>query len=91
MAATKDGNALGGLLGEFLGTDLTAVVVVCGACDQHQAMAQVVVYEAGPGWVARCRGCAEVVLKVAVIREELVLDLRGAATLRMAAPAQAPR
>jgi hypothetical protein len=81
-----DGNCLGGLLAEYLGTDLTTALVTCAACSQSQALAQVIVYEAGPGVVARCRGCAEVVLRAAVIRQELVLDLRGA-LLRVSGPA----
>lgn len=78
-----DGNALGGLLGAFLGVDLTSAQVVCTACDRHQAVAQLVVYDAGAGMVARCRGCSEVVVRAAVIRNDLVLDLRGATTLRI--------
>lgn len=86
MTTPKDGNVLGGLLGEYLGVDLTASLLVCASCEQPQAMAQVVVYEAGPGLVARCRGCSEILLRAAVIREELVLDLRGAASVRLTAP-----
>jgi uncharacterized protein DUF6510 len=78
-----DGNALGGLLGTFLGLDLTSAQVICTTCDREQIVAQLVVYAAGPGSVARCRGCSEVVVRAAVIRDDLVLDLRGTRTLRI--------
>ena len=78
-----DGNALGGLLGTFLGLDLTSARVICAACDRQQVVAQLVVYDAGAGTVARCRGCSEVMVRAAVIRNELVLDLRGTRSLRI--------
>jgi hypothetical protein len=81
---TKDGNVLGGLLGEVFGVDLTAGEVTCAACTRVSVVADLVVYDAGPGITARCRGCGEVMLRAARIRTEVVLDLRGTGLLRVA-------
>jgi len=79
-----DGNVLGGPLGEAFGVELTASRVACAACTRVAVVADLVVYDAGPGWVARCRGCGEVMLRVARLRDEVVLDLRGTGLLRVA-------
>jgi hypothetical protein len=79
-----DGNVLGGLLGEAFGVELTASRVACAGCTRVAVVADLVVYDAGPGLVGRCRGCGEVMLRVARIRDEVVLDLRGTGLLRVA-------
>jgi hypothetical protein len=84
-----DGNVLAGRLGEVFGVDVTTAVVVCVGCTREQAIAELVVYDAGMGATARCRGCGAVVLRATRIRDDVVLDLRGARTLRGALPAAA--
>jgi Family of unknown function (DUF6510) len=79
-----DGNVLGGLLGEAFGVELTASRVSCAGCSRVAVVADLVVYDAGPGLVGRCRGCGEVMLRVARVRDEVVLDLRGTSLLRVA-------
>jgi len=81
-----DGNVLGGPLAEAFGAELTASRVTCAACTRVAVVADLVVYDAGPGLVARCRGCGQVMLRVARLRDEMVLDLRGTRLLRMALP-----
>ena len=78
-----DGNVLGGPLGEVFGVDLTASRVSCAGCARVAVVADLVVYDAGPGLVARCRGCGEVMLRVARLRDDMVLDLRGTGLLRV--------
>jgi len=75
--APVDGNALAGMLLEALGADLTASEVTCAGCSRTRVVADLVVYDRGPGVTARCRGCGDVVLRVARIRSELVVDIRG--------------
>jgi hypothetical protein len=79
----KDGNVLGGVLGEVFGVDLTASSMTCASCARVAVVADLVVYDVGPGITARCRGCGQVVLRAAHIREEVVLDLRGVGLLRV--------
>lgn len=84
--APLDGNGLGGVLGAFLGVDVTDAILVCDGCGRQQVLAALVVFGAGPGGVARCRGCSHVMLRVAEIRDELVVDLRGTTRLRLRRP-----
>ena len=79
-----DGNVLGGPLGEVFGVELTASRVACAGCARVAVVADLVVYDAGPGLVGRCRGCGEVMLCLARVRDEMVLDLRGTRLLRVA-------
>jgi hypothetical protein len=78
-----DGNVLGGPLGEVFGVDLTASRVACAGCARVAVVADLVVYDAGPGLVGRCRGCGEVMLRLARMRDEMVLDVRGTSLLRV--------
>lgn len=52
-----DGNAIGGLLLSVFGSEQTNVVVTCAHCGAGGALAECVVYHAGPGIVVRCRSC----------------------------------
>jgi hypothetical protein len=79
-----DGNALAGPLGEIFGIEVTSAIVACAGCGRRQAVAELVVFVSGMGWVARCRGCGDVMLRAAQVRSEVVLDLRGCSTLRVA-------
>ena len=80
---TLDGNVLGGPLGEVFGVDVTAGEVTCATCTRVAVVADLVVYDAGPGVTARCRGCGEVMLRATRIRSEILLDLRGTRLLRV--------
>ena len=82
-----DGNVLAGVLGEVFGVDVTAALVSCEGCGRQQAVAELVVYDAGMGATARCRGCGAVVLRAVQIRSEVVLDLRGSRVMRVPLPA----
>jgi hypothetical protein len=76
-----DGNAIGGLLVELFGAELTAARSVCGACGTAAPVAELAVYVRGPGTVVRCRACGAVLMVVATVRGVACVDLRGAAEL----------
>jgi hypothetical protein len=57
-----DGNAIADDLRGAFGVDLTAATCVCGACGMSSVVAEAIVYMRGPGRVARCRGCSELLL-----------------------------
>ena len=59
-----DGNAIGGLLLEVFGAELTAATGTCAHCGAVAQVAELVVYLEAPGTVVRCRGCGEVVLRL---------------------------
>jgi len=76
-----DGNAIGGLLLELFGTEMTTAVSVCGGCGATAPMAETVVYLRAPGTVVRCRNCGAVLMVVVKRREQHCVDLLGLADL----------
>jgi hypothetical protein len=76
-----DGNAIGGLLHEIFGTDMTTATGVCGNCGASSKVAELVVYLNAPGTVVRCRSCSSVLMVLARIRDKTCVDLRGLAAL----------
>ena len=76
-----DGNAIGGLLMELFGTEMTAAVAVCGTCGATGPMAETVVYLRAPGTVVRCRSCGAVLMVVVRHRLQHCVDLLGLADL----------
>ena len=55
-----DGNAIGGLLIEVFGTEMTAATSTCGFCGASGPVAELAVYRPGLGTVVRCRHCQNV-------------------------------
>ena len=78
-----DGNAIGGLLLEVFGTDLTASLGVCASCGAEGQLATLDVYVHAPGIVGRCRSCEAVMLKIVRSGDRTWLDLRGTRTLQI--------
>jgi Family of unknown function (DUF6510) len=76
-----DGNAIGGLLREVFGTEMTAAVGVCGSCGATGPVAETVVYVRTPGTVVRCRTCGAVLMVVVSRRGQNCVDLLGLAAL----------
>jgi hypothetical protein len=74
-----DGNAIAGDLLEVFGVDLTAAMCVCAACGMSSVIAEAIVYRGGPGRVARCRGCSELLFVLVTIRDVTCVDRRGIA------------
>lgn len=72
-----DGNAIAGALHETLGADMTVAAGTCAHCQTVTIMAELVVYPAGPGMVARCPTCAGVVIVVVEARGAPRLHLSG--------------
>ena len=50
-----DGNAIGGLLIEVFGAEMTTAVGTCVYCGDTGPVAELVVYRPGLGTVVRCR------------------------------------
>jgi hypothetical protein len=77
-----DGNAIGGLLHEVFGTEMTTAEATCGHCGSTAQVAEAVVYVRAPGTVMRCRTCTSV-LAVVVRRQEMnCVDMSGLAALQ---------
>ena len=78
-----DGNALAGDFLEVFGIDLTAATCACASCGASGYVAEAVVYMGGPGRVARCRRCGELLFVLVTIRDITCTDLRGVVGLQM--------
>jgi hypothetical protein len=81
MMDPVDGNALGGLLTEVLGADMTAVPGTCGSCGWRGVVAQLIVYRDTPGTVVRCRSCTAVLMVFGGRPAMRCVDLSGLASL----------
>lgn len=81
MMKALDGNAIGGLLIEIFGAEMTTATAVCDHCGAVAAVAEVVVYLEAPGTVVRCRSCNTVLMVVVDVRGTKCVDLRGLASL----------
>ena len=63
-----DGNAIGGLLREVFGGEMTAAQGCCASCGTVDAIATLRVYRCGMGDVARCPACETVILVISALR-----------------------
>jgi DNA-directed RNA polymerase subunit RPC12/RpoP len=78
-----DGNAIGGLMHEVFGREMTDAAGTCANCGATGPVAQAVVYLDAPGTVVRCRNCSSVLMVFARVRERNCVDLRGLAALEV--------
>jgi hypothetical protein len=76
-----DGNAIGGLLQEVFGTEMTGAASVCGTCGDARPVAELVVYLQAPGTVVRCRTCDSVLMVFVKAHGRTCVDLLGLAAL----------
>ncbi|HET7554038.1 MAG TPA: DUF6510 family protein [Gaiellaceae bacterium] len=80
---TLDGNAIGGLLLELFGVELTAAPCVCAGCGAREEVARLDVYVDCPGVVVRCRHCQSVMITIVRDRERARVDLSGTRGLEL--------
>jgi hypothetical protein len=81
-----DGNAIGGVLGEIFGREMTVAVGVCGSCGATGPVAELHVYMRAPGIVVRCKQCESVLLKIVQSDTRIWLDLGGLRTMQFDTP-----
>jgi ribosomal protein S27E len=86
MTAHLDGNVLGGALGELFAVDLTTAMAECAGCGDRAAMAQAMVYADGPGMVARCAVCGQVIMRLVRGEDRAWVAMRGIRSLEVALP-----
>jgi len=77
-----DGNAIGGLLQEVFGEDMTMAIGTCNACGAAGPLGATHVYRAA-GVVIRCPRCDGVLGKIVQNGPRIWLDLRGIRTLEI--------
>ena len=76
-----DGNAIGGLLIDVFGAEMTATASICGTCGATRPVAELVVYRQAPGTVVRCRTCSSVLMVFVKAHGVTGVDLSGLASL----------
>ena len=88
MGSMYDGNVLAGPLSEVFAVDATIAVARCRGCGRSSVVAELAVYGPGPGLVARCPGCEDILLRVVRTPDSIWVDLGGMSSLRL--PDRAP-
>jgi hypothetical protein len=83
MSMHLDGNAAAGLLAEVFTVEATTAVVTCASCGGSMRLGEAIAYVSDMGTVVRCATCAEVLIRAAEIRERIMLDMRGAASIAL--------
>ncbi len=80
-----DANAVGGMLREAFGVEMTVIVCRCAHCGNRAQVGSLRAYGlGGPGVVLRCSVCAGIVVRLMRRADSSYLvDARGAAYLRM--------
>jgi hypothetical protein len=76
-----DGNAIGGLLIDVFGTEMTTASSTCATCGARRPVAELVVYRRAPGTVVRCRTCGSVLMVLVRHRDMTGVDVSGLADL----------
>jgi Family of unknown function (DUF6510) len=76
-----DGNAIGGLLLEVFGAEMTTATGTCVNCGASSQVAELAVYRQAPGTVVRCRTCGSILMVFVQVHGMTCVDLRGLATL----------
>ena len=76
-----DENGAAGDFSNLFAVDVTAAEGQCAHCGAIRRFAQAHLYIGGPGLVARCADCDNVLLRLVNARQRVLLDLRGMAYL----------
>ncbi len=79
-----DGNALGGMMLEMFGVEMTAAPTACAHCGTENEMGALHAFTQAPGIVLRCPTCKQIMVRVVQTPDALYLDARGAVYLRVA-------
>ncbi len=80
-----DGNAIGGLLQELFGTDLTGTPRGCQSCGTVHPIGAHRLYR-GAGLVLRCPTCGDLALRIVTLPDRHVLHLEGTWRIEILAP-----
>ena len=84
--AMYDGNAMAGPLSEVFAVEVTTAVGRCRSCGTSSRVATLRVYGPDPGFVGRCPGCEDVLMRIVRTPEALWLDLSGMSALQISMP-----
>ena len=80
-----DGNAIGGVLYQVFGGEMTMAQAQCRYCGDRGPLAECEVYLGGPGVVVRCRLCHNIEIVLVEVRGTMCVDLGGLSDLELPA------
>jgi hypothetical protein len=78
-----DGNAIGGLMLELFGVEMTTARSICRSCGAVEPVARLDVYMDAPGTVVRCLHCKSVVIRIVRAPGRTWLDLSGLSSVEL--------
>lgn len=81
-----DGNAIAGLLSEFLAGEPTTAVTVCNTCGDRAVLAQSIVYRRTPDTEVRCSSCEDVLFTIVTRDHDQTIMFNSLRLLRTARP-----
>jgi hypothetical protein len=76
-----DGNAIAGFMLDVFGVEMTDATATCASCRTAGPLGELTVYLGGPGTVARCRHCDNVLMVFVKIRGVVCVDALGIAAM----------
>ncbi len=79
-----DGNAAAGVLAEVFALETTTAIVTCAGCGGSGPLGAAVVYATEMGTVVRCANCDQPLIRAAEIRDRVMVDMRGTASMALA-------
>lgn len=79
-----DGNAVGGMMYEIFGVEMTAAPTECATCGASHEMGGLLAFMQAPGIVMRCPICQSVMVRMVRTPDAIFIDARGAAYVRIA-------
>ena len=80
-----DGNAVGGLLREVFGLEVTSAGSRCRGCGARELLGALHAYVVAPGVVLRCPHCEGVLVRLVRDTDRYWLDLSGVSYLELGA------
>jgi len=78
-----DGNAIGGMLLELFGVEMTTATEVCRTCGTVDVIARLEVYMDAPGTVVRCAHCKSVLMRVVRSPDRMWVDFSGLRSIEL--------
>jgi DNA-directed RNA polymerase subunit RPC12/RpoP len=82
-----DGNAIGGMLIDVFGAEMTAASSTCATCGASRPVAELAVYMRAPGTVVRCPTCGSVLMVfIKAHGVTCLVDLAGMTSMTGAGP-----
>jgi Family of unknown function (DUF6510) len=78
-----DGNAIGGLMLELFGVEMTTATGVCRTCGAADLVARLEVYMDAPGTVVRCAHCRAVLMRIVRAPDRTWLDFSGLRSIEL--------